>query len=306
MSLKILNTWPVTDGGPVDIETEREVWEGLKHTHFVSYSKDGGDTARSSKVPSQASPERSKSELKYSPKTPVLQRSHSSPMSEAADTIGKPRSRSSSDAKFYRPLQGQLSQIEGETMVIREQTEISHITDKEKSELSKLSEKADLADLKSELTLPADIAEEETIEDKAEDVVEKTEEAEEAKVELEEVKEDEEVVVEEVEKEESVKEEEPVVDDGSDKEKSIEIKSEEEQEESVTETVVKIPGLGEDDVEQEEEEEVEEKEEEKEEEVKEEEEVEETVEEEEVVEEAEKSPSLPGSVVAGSGAGIWK
>ena len=128
-----------------------------------------GDTARSSRV--GMSPERSKSDLRMSPrKTPTLQRSHSSPITEPQESGGKPRSKSMSEAgaKSYRPLQGQLSQIEGETQVIREQTEVSHFTDRENTELSKLSEKADLADLRSELTLPADIAEEETIEDHVE------------------------------------------------------------------------------------------------------------------------------------------
>lgn len=161
MTLTLFNL--ITDGGPVDLDSQREVWEGLKHTQFIGYKGDGEDTGRSSKVPSRLSPERSKSELKYSPRTPVLQRSHSTPMSDRSEP--GTRSRSGSETlKTYRPLQGQLSQIEGETQVIREQTEVSHFTDKEKSELSKLSEKADLGDLKSELTLPADIAEEETLE----------------------------------------------------------------------------------------------------------------------------------------------
>lgn len=163
-----------TDHGPVDIESEREVWEGLKHTNFIGYKGEEGDTARSSKTQSRMSTERSKSELRFSPRTPTFQRSrsYSSPNTEQVEFATKPRSRSVSDAhglKSYRPLQGQLSQIEGETQVIREQTEVSHFTDKEKSELSKLSEKADLADMKSELTLPADIAEEETLDHKPED-----------------------------------------------------------------------------------------------------------------------------------------
>lgn len=133
----------------------------MRHSSFIG-KRASVEEEIGSKSVRGLSPERSKSELKYTPRTPVLQRSHSSPLSDRSDGTNKTRSRPSSEVfKSYRPLQGQLSHLEGEAQVIREQTEVSHFTDKEKSELSRLSEKADIdGDLKTELTLPDDIEEE--------------------------------------------------------------------------------------------------------------------------------------------------
>lgn len=116
-----------------------------------STAEDGPKSDRSKSV--RGSPERSKSEMKFSPRTPVFQRSQSSPLSDRSEKSGK--------SKSYRPLQSQLTHLEGETQVIREQTEVSHFTDKEKSTLSKLSEKVDVdtSDLKQEPTLPEHIEE---------------------------------------------------------------------------------------------------------------------------------------------------
>lgn len=137
----------------------------MRHSSFVG-KRTSVEEEMGSRSVSVLSPERSKSELKYIPRTPVLQRSHSSPLSDRSDGTNKTRSRPSSEVfKSYRPLQGQLSHLEGEAQVIREQTEVSHFTDKEKSELSRLSEKADAdGDLKTELTLPDDIEEEGQVE----------------------------------------------------------------------------------------------------------------------------------------------
>ncbi|XP_053386723.1 uncharacterized protein LOC123538660 isoform X20 [Mercenaria mercenaria] len=154
--------------GSYDLETEREVWEGLKHTSFVGRKSgmDSGAKSEQAQSVKGMSPERSKSEMKYSPKAQGLQRSHSSPpLSDRSDISGKSRSRPSSEVfKSYRPLQSQLTHLEGETQMIREQTEVSHFTEKEKSELSKQSEKADVTDLKTELTIPDHIEEEGHIE----------------------------------------------------------------------------------------------------------------------------------------------
>jgi hypothetical protein len=103
-------------------------------------------------------------------------------VSDRSDISGKSRSRPNSEVfKSYRPLQSQLTHLEGETQVIREQTEVSHFTDKEKSSLSKLSEKADVevTDLKPEPTLSDHIEEEAHVEAEDSAEVQKPEELEE-------------------------------------------------------------------------------------------------------------------------------
>lgn len=147
------------DAGTFDLKTEREIWEGLKHSSFLGDKNVSEDEAKA-RVMRGLSPERSKSDLIYSPsKTPpVLQRSYSSPVSDRSEISNRSRSRPTSEVfKSYRPLQNQLNHLEGEAEMIREQTEISHYT--EQSQLSHLSEKVDgnLADIKS--SLPTDIAE---------------------------------------------------------------------------------------------------------------------------------------------------
>ena len=137
-----------------DAESEKEVWEGVRHESFVKMAgedsaslppvpyaspRTGLSSVHSGTVPPptlRSSPERSKSDLRMAPKTPLssLKRSHSTPMSLEGSTEGASRSRSRPTSEVpipHRPLLDQLNQIEGETEMIREQTEmsLSHATD---------------------------------------------------------------------------------------------------------------------------------------------------------------------------------
>lgn len=132
-----------------------EEWEKIKPANFVA-SKSEPASGRSSQIDSRLSPERSKSEMKQgSPRLHLLQRSNSSPVS---DSSGK--------ARLLRPLQSQLNMMEGIPQVIREQTEVSHITEKEleRTDLSKEKLEQEAVDVKPELGLQSDVVEEEEAE----------------------------------------------------------------------------------------------------------------------------------------------
>ena len=138
-----------------DAESEKEVWEGVRHESFVKMA--GEDSVSLPPVPNATPrtmlssiqsgavpPERSQSDLRMATKTPLssLKRSHSTPMSlgGSAEGASRGRSRPTSEVAIpHRPLLDQLNQIEGETEMIREQTEISlsHATDVE-SDVTKL------------------------------------------------------------------------------------------------------------------------------------------------------------------------
>lgn len=138
-----------------DAESEKEVWEGVRHESFVKMA--GEDSVSIPPVPNATPrtmlssiqsgavpPERSQSDLRMATKTPLssLKRSQSTPMSlgGSAEGASRGRSRPTSEAAIpHRPLLDQLNQIEGETEMIREQTEISlsHATDVE-SDVTKL------------------------------------------------------------------------------------------------------------------------------------------------------------------------
>ena len=132
----------------MDAESEKEVWEGVRHESFVKMA--GEDSVSIPPVPnatprtimssihSGAVPERSHSDLRMATRTPIssLKRSQSTPMSLGGSTEGASRGRSRTMSETpipHRPLLDQLNQIEGETEMIREQTEvsISHATDAE-------------------------------------------------------------------------------------------------------------------------------------------------------------------------------
>ena len=132
-----------------------EEWEKIKPANFV-VSKSEPASGRSSQIDSRLSPERSKSEMKQgSPRLHLLQRSNSSPVSD-----------SSGRARLLRPLQSQLNMMEGIPQVIREQTEVSHITEKERerTDLSKEKMEQEAVDVKPELGLQSDVVEEEEAE----------------------------------------------------------------------------------------------------------------------------------------------
>ena len=132
----------------MDAESEKEVWEGVRHESFVKMA--GEDSVSIPPVPnatprtimssihSGAVPERSHSDLRMATRTPIssLKRSQSTPMSLGGSTeaASRGRSRTMSETPIpHRPLLDQLNQIEGETEMIREQTEVSlsHATDAE-------------------------------------------------------------------------------------------------------------------------------------------------------------------------------
>lgn len=176
----------LTERGHVlqDVETEKEVWEGVKHENFVNFGevdiemgsnppapyatpRTGLSSVPSGVLPAtyRSSPERSKSDLRMSPKTPIssLQRSRSTPLSVDGSQEGTVRVRSRpSSSKPHRPLQDQLNQIEDETEMIREQTELSHFTEGE----SKISFEPDSVKLEPQTEeIPEEKVEVETVED---------------------------------------------------------------------------------------------------------------------------------------------
>ena len=139
----------------------------MRPSSFIAHKSDTEKLAQSQQFSSASgkvpeSPERSKSEMSISPKTPVLQRSQTSPVSDRSEKNFKSRSRPGSDvSKSHRPLLSQLNQMEVEAEVIREQTEVSHITEPVQSELSKMSEKGDADTVESEVTKIQEYIEEE-------------------------------------------------------------------------------------------------------------------------------------------------
>ena len=180
-SIKLNNVLSEQSGHQQDVESEREVWEGVSHENFVKMAEEGSSvglppvpyaTPRTglSSVQSaaiRASPERSKSDMRMSPKTPLstLQRSHSTPLSFEGSQEGTARSRSrptSDTSRPLRPLQDQLNQIEDETEMIREQTELSHFTgvsEKETEDSIKHPLQAEITEEKSEGEVTGDIVE---------------------------------------------------------------------------------------------------------------------------------------------------
>ena len=158
-----------------DVESEKEVWEGVSHENFVKMADDsttvsvpgppyvtprsGLSSITSANLPPtfRSCPERSKSDMRISPKTPLssLQRSHSTPLSVEDIQEGSVRSRSRptpDSTKPLRPLQDQLNQIEDETVMIREQTELSVLTevDTKSEETAKLPSQVEIEEEEAE------------------------------------------------------------------------------------------------------------------------------------------------------------